>query len=82
MGSASSPATTPFRSLRKNLSQIRIIFVFLDERVRAVDDDDASVVHDRNAVADRLRFFHGMCREEHAAARLFHCLDSVPQLAS
>src|SRR5205085_2342195 len=53
-----------------------------DERARRAERDDLAVVHDGNPVAQPLRFFHVMRREENRAARRAEPADHVPQLAA
>src|SRR6266849_2644198 len=59
---------------------IGVVFVLLDQTGRCVDGQDLAVVHDRDAVAHRLRLLHRMRGQEDAPAAPADALDSVPKL--
>src|SRR5262245_13508471 len=53
-----------------------------DERLRRVERYQPSVIDDGDAVAERLRFIHVMCRQQDRPAGLAVPAQHVPQLAS
>src|SRR5207245_3545257 len=59
---------------------IGVFFVLLDQAGRCVYGQDLAAVHDRDAVAHRLRLLHRMRGQQDAAAALADARDSVPKL--
>src|SRR4029077_2003971 len=57
-----------------------VILVLLDEASRRIDREELATVDDRHPVTDGLRFFHGVCGEEDAAAGVALPLDPIPEL--
>src|ERR1700720_1203459 len=53
-----------------HLAHPGIIFVLLDEASRRINRDQLAIVDDGHPVTHRLRFFHGVGREEDAAANV------------
>src|SRR2546422_676295 len=64
----------------RDREHIGVVFVLLDQAGGCVDGQDLAVVHDRDAVAHRLRLLHRMRGQQDAAAALADALDSVPTL--
>src|SRR5438270_1714485 len=65
----------------RDREHIGVVFVLLDQTGRCIDGQDLAVVHDRDAVAHRLRLLHRMRGQQDAASALANALDSVPKLA-
>src|ERR1700687_265633 len=64
----------------RDREHIGVVFVLLDQAGGGIDGQDLAVVHDRDAVAHRLRLLHRMRGHQDAAAALADALDSVPKL--
>ncbi len=54
----------------------------VDQRAGRPERDDLAAIHDRDAVAERRRFFHVMRGDEHGAAPFAEMLDDLPQRLS
>src|ERR1700726_2162803 len=65
-----------------NLENSRIIFVLLDEPSGRIDRDQLAIVDDGHPVTHRLRLFHGVGRQEDAAANVTQPFDPIPQLTA
>lgn len=63
-----------------HLAHPGIIFVLFDEASRRINRDQLAIVDDGHPVTHRLRFFHGVGRQQDAPATVAQPFDAIPQL--